>query len=324
LTPLAFRRKLLAWYRRHKRDLPWRRTSDPYRIWVSEIMLQQTQVSTVIPFYERFLDRFPTAPALAAAPETEVLAAWAGLGYYRRARFLHAAAKEITERHGGSFPNDPEARLPGIGRYTRAAILSIAYGRPLAVLDGNVARVLSRVRAIAGEPKKNEKRLWELAEELLEPSNPGDWNQAMMELGATVCLPAAPRCEICPVSDACEARRRGLQDELPTPAARKREVAVSLDCVVCDRGGRLLIERRAAGLLSDHWALPENGPAFEGGEPWGTVRHQITHHKVTLTVRPAKPKKRLEAGRYKWVPRTEAKRLLISSLWKKALQLTEP
>ncbi|MGH9679363.1 MAG: A/G-specific adenine glycosylase, partial [Candidatus Acidiferrales bacterium] len=199
-----FRRRLLAWFAEQKRDLPWRRTKDPYRIWLSEIMLQQTRVAAVIPYYERFVAKFPSVRALARARTETVLRHWAGLGYYSRAKNLQCAAKEMIVQHGGAFPRefDRALALPGIGRYTGAAVLSIAYEEPLAVLDGNVARVLARIGAVRGDLRAP--ALWrsleDAAQELLARNAPGDWNQAMMELGATLCTPKSPRCPECPVS----------------------------------------------------------------------------------------------------------------------------
>src|SRR6185503_20273858 len=198
----SLRRRLLAWYDRHGRDMPWRRTREPYPVWLSEIMLQQTQVATARPYYERFLKRFPTLDALADARPAEVLSAWSGLGYYRRARHLHEAVRRVRRDHGGRVPDDPEAfgALPGVGRYTTAAVLSICFDRPLAVLDGNVARVLSRLYALHESVRdpRGARRLWERAQALVPARNPGDWNQAVMELGAVICTPRAPRCGACP------------------------------------------------------------------------------------------------------------------------------
>src|ERR1700686_5037187 len=199
----AFQAQLLGWFAEAKRDLDWRRTRDPYRVWISEIMLQQTRVAAVLPYYRRFLARFPTVDALARARRESVLRSWAGLGYYSRARNLHRAAKEIVARHGGEFPSRMEEalELPGIGHYTAAAVLSIAYGEPHAVLDGNVARVLARLGAVRGDLRQPKKwgSLQKTASRLLPPKASGDWNQAMMELGATLCTPRAPRCAACPV-----------------------------------------------------------------------------------------------------------------------------
>src|SRR5712692_12103459 len=200
----AFRRQLLGWFRQFQRDLPWRHTKDPYRIWLSEIMLQQTRVAAAIPYYERFLLRFPDVHSLAAAPEEEVLRLWSGLGYYSRARNSQKAAQLIVAKHGGEFPSRLEAviALPGIGNYTAAAILSIAFGEKHAVLDGNVARVLARLGAIQGDLREQQRwqELQKNADRLLEPKSPGDWNQAVMELGATLCTPKSPQCLLCPVA----------------------------------------------------------------------------------------------------------------------------
>jgi A/G-specific adenine glycosylase len=226
----TFRKKLLGWFRQYQRDLPWRRTKDPYRIWLSEIMLQQTRVAAVIPYFERFLERFPDVHALAAAPQEEVLRLWSGLGYYSRARNLQSAAQEIVAKHGGLFPrNEKEAlALPGIGRYTAAAILSIAYGAKHAVLDGNVARVLARLFAVSGDLREG--RRWQSlqasADSLLDPKSPSDWNQAMMELGATLCTPQSPQCLLCPVAQFCRARKLGLADSIP--ARRKKRATENI------------------------------------------------------------------------------------------------
>lgn len=242
----AFRKQLLGWFRRYERDLPWRRTKDPYRIWLSEIMLQQTRVAAVIPYYERFLERFPNIHALAAAPQEEVLRLWSGLGYYSRARNLQRAAQEIIAKHGGIFPcSEKEAlALPGIGRYTAAAILSIAYGAKHAVLDGNVARVLARLFAVRGDLR--DARRWQSlqrsADALLAPQSPSDWNQAMMELGATLCTPKSPQCLLCPVTQFCQARKLGLADSLPAPRKKRTtENIVLAAAVLLDPRGRTLL-----------------------------------------------------------------------------------
>ena len=247
-----FRRQLLTWYDAHARDLPWREDQDPYRVWVSEIMLQQTRVAAVIEHYHGFLRRFPTVQKLAAAREASVLAAWSGLGYYRRARMLHAAAKLIARERRGVFPNTVEGwrELPGIGRYTSAAIASIAFGEPVAVVDGNVERVLQR---FSGEMLDGEK-VWQLAEELLESRRPGDFNQAMMELGATVCTPKSPSCLMCPVVDLC-ATRGEMAGIGKTSRQQKREIHYALD----RRDGKVFLVQRAANssLMAGMWELPE-------------------------------------------------------------------
>jgi A/G-specific adenine glycosylase len=231
-----FRKNLLAWFKQFQRDLPWRRTSDPYAIWLSEIMLQQTRVAAVIPYFERFLQHFPTIQDLAAAPEEDVLRLWAGLGYYSRARNLQNAARQIVALHNGAFPSDETnaLELSGIGNYTAAAILSIAFGKNLAVLDGNVARVVARLGAIRGDLRAGNRwlELQNAATKLLDPEHPGDWNQAMMELGATLCTPRAPQCLLCPVNEFCEARKKGLVDVIPEKRKRRDTVQVLLAAIV--------------------------------------------------------------------------------------------
>src|SRR5215831_786368 len=225
-----FRKNLLEWFGQFQRDLPWRHTSDPYRIWLSEIMLQQTRVVAVIPYYERFLERLPTVESLAEAPQDEVLRLWSGLGYYSRARNLQKAAQQIVAKHGGIFPRDVESvlALPGIGAYTAAAILSIAHQQSRAVLDGNVARVLARLGAIRGDLRANGSwlELQKTADHLLDQQSPGDWNQAVMELGATLCTPRSPQCLLCPVGEFCEARKEGLAGIIPEKRTKRNTVEV--------------------------------------------------------------------------------------------------
>jgi A/G-specific adenine glycosylase len=261
--PKAARRlraPILRWYRRVKRDLPWRRTTDPYAIWVSEVMLQQTTVAAVIPYWERFLARFPDTATLAAGREEDVLALWSGLGYYRRARALREGAIAVMERHGGRVPEEAEAllALPGIGRYTAGAIASLAFGRETPVVDGNVKRVFSRLFAIRGGASAvADRRYWAIAETLVRGRTPGDWNQAIMELGATVCTPRAPRCDICPLAGSCRARASGTQESFP--ARRKTEPVRVVPVAVAwiERGGRILLARRhAGGPLRGAWDLP--------------------------------------------------------------------
>jgi A/G-specific adenine glycosylase len=259
-----FRRRLLSWFAKRKRDLPWRRSKDSYRIWLSEIMLQQTRVAAVIPYYERFLENFPDVHALAGASADHVLKNWAGLGYYSRAKNLQSAAKEIVVRHSGEFPREYEAALslPGIGRYTAAAVLSIAYESPHAVLDGNVARVLSRIFAMHGDLRvpATWRKLESAAQDLLARKSPGDWNQAMMELGATVCTPKSPRCEECPAERWCRARKLGLEETLPEVRKKRTTVEVTLAAaVLIDPRGRTLLIRQAGGdgaLFSRMWQFP--------------------------------------------------------------------
>ena len=313
-----FRKKLLAWFRASHRDLPWRRTKDPYRIWLSEIMLQQTRVTTVIPYYERFLKHFPDVRALADAPEEKVLRLWAGLGYYSRARNLQKAAREIVARHDSRFPNTrvDALELPGIGAYTVAAILSIAYGKKMAVLDGNVARVLARLRALEGD-LRNASRWRELqatADTLIAAQNPGDWNQAMMELGATVCTPKSPQCLLCPVGEFCQARKRGLAETLPVKRERRANEEITLAALVLmDSAGKTLLlpppnatipthASDVAILLSRLWHFPTIrvqtdaeqevqqfcrtliGKRHVPGKfvPLRIVRHTVTYRHITV------------------------------------------
>jgi len=257
---VPLRRRLLGWYRRRRRDLPWRRTTDPYRIWVSEVMLQQTRVATAVPFYQTFLERFPDVEALGRAPVSDVLAAWAGLGYYRRARHLHAAAGVVVREHRGLLPDDPEtfARLPGVGRYTTGAVLSMGFGQPLPVLDGNVARVLSRMFMLdaAVRDPRGAKRLWALAEALVPRRGAGDWNQALMELGATVCAPRVPQCGRCPVRALCRAHAADAVERYPPVPPRRRPQIVRLAAAWIERGGRVLMARREGRLLEGLWEPP--------------------------------------------------------------------
>ena len=263
-SPLAdtLRDALLSWYDRAARDLPWRRTRDPYAVWVSEVMLQQTRVETAIPYYERFLGRFPTTGDLAAAAEDEVLALWSGLGYYRRARLLHAGAREVVERYGGRVPAEAEARrsLPGVGRYTAGAIGSIAFDREEAVVDGNVGRVLARLHCIETPLGRavTDRALWAMAAELVRGPRPGDLNQALMELGATVCTPASPRCGSCPVAPRCGALASGRVGELPVPKAVKAPRDVELVAVVATtaRPPRVWLERGEGSLFGGLWGVP--------------------------------------------------------------------
>jgi A/G-specific adenine glycosylase len=308
----AFSSRLLAWYDVHKRDLPWRRDRDPYRIWVSEIMLQQTRVAAVVEYYQRFLKRFPTVHELARAREASVLAAWSGLGYYRRARMLHAAAKAVVKNHAGQIPGaSSDLRvLPGIGRYTSAAIASIAFGEAVAVVDGNVERVLSRMsgQALSGEAA------WTCANRLLDSSRPGDFNQAMMELGATLCLPRQPKCLLCPLADACSTRGEGRR----TDQARrhKREVHYALKC----RGSSVFLVQRGgeAALMPGMWELPEiRGPLNR--EPSLTLRHSITVTDFVVQVH--RNQMPVQDGR--WVSRTSLAKLALTGLTRKILRAAE-
>ncbi|MFO1536022.1 MAG: A/G-specific adenine glycosylase, partial [Thermoplasmatota archaeon] len=247
----ADRRALLAWYRAGRRDLPWRRTSDPYAIWVSEAMLQQTRVEVATPYYGRWLRRWPTVQALAEAGEEEVLAAWSGLGYYSRARNLHRGAQAVVRKHGGRLPASVDGlrSLPGVGPYTAAAVGSIAFGLPAACVDGNVVRVVARVagirQAITGKVRS---RVEALAQEWLDPAAPGDWNQAMMELGATLCTPRKPRCAACPVAASCKSKGRD-PESIPRKAAAAKVTTERVQLAVVRRRGHVLLVRAPSGGL---------------------------------------------------------------------------
>ena len=287
--------KLLAYFDEHRRSMPWRETSDPYAIWVSEIMLQQTRVDTVIPYWERWLDRFPTVADLAAAELDAVLKAWEGLGYYSRARNLHRAARMVRERFGGRVPEavDTLRELPGVGEYTAGAVASIAYGVPIPAVDGNVRRVLARLYDLEA-PKPAQLR--ERAAALVPSERPGDFNQALMELGATVCTPRSPSCGVCPLGEWCEARRLGVQEQRPLPRPPKPipEETIRTAVLVREDGAMLVSRRPQDGLLGGLWEFP----GVRAGESWtepiagwldarirvtalDPVRHTFSHKRVT-------------------------------------------
>ena len=263
----GIREKLLLWYDREKRDLPWRRSRDPYAIWISETMLQQTRVDTVIPYYERFLQRFPSVYQLAEADTDDVLGHWAGLGYYSRARNLQTAARRVVDDFDGQLPDEAEGlrSLPGIGRYTAGAVASIAFDRPEPLVDGNVARVFARLLGIRDDIKQTctVDRLWQEAGALVRGPRPGDLNQAIMELGATVCTPRTPRCDACPLGRRCDARRQGDAESLPVKSRNRSPLAISATAVWLRRRGQILAVRRPPeGLMGGLWELP--GAEFEG------------------------------------------------------------
>jgi A/G-specific adenine glycosylase len=325
---------LLAWYRRGHRDLPWRRTTDPYAIWVSEIMLQQTRAQAVIPYYQRFLERFPTAGALAAATEEEVLALWAGLGYYSRARNLLRAARQVA---AGGFPRDYAAirALPGIGGYTAAAIASIAFQLPYAVVDGNVLRVVARVENDAADigSARTRERFGGIARQWMGRSRPGAFNQALMELGATVCLPANPLCRACPVSGGCRALREGTVAQLPVKLRRTAPVAIAAVLLLVRRGGRVLLRQKEAGArrMAGFWDLPapEELPAARIGRNLGEFRHSITHHRFTFTVNAATvnaaamkaPAARAAGPEFRWFTAAQLAGIPLGTAARKALRL---
>src|SRR5262245_1541706 len=301
-------RRLLDWFARCQRQLPWRRDRDPYRIWVSEVMLQQTQVATVIPYFERFLAAFPTLTDLAAASEQDVLRLWEGLGYYRRARDLHRAAREVVNRLGGEVPDDPEALkgLPGLGRYTLNAVLSQAFDRRLPILEANSQRVLCRVFGRIEDPSRNPLRawLWRTAEEILPRRRVGEFNQALMELGALVCTPSAPDCDHCPLRSKCQARRLGLQDSIPFRAEAPETIEVREVAVVLRRHSAVLLVQRpvTARQWANLWEFPHvelaDGETHEAaatrllhdltgmkgdvGPELLTIRHGVTRYAITM------------------------------------------
>ena len=273
------RAALLRWYDRNRRDLPWRRTRDPYAIWISETMLQQTRVEAVIPYYERFLAQFPTLKDLATADVEEVYERWAGLGYYSRARNLHAAAQRVVEDLGGRLPDDAASlrELPGIGRYTAGALASIAFDRPEPIVDGNVARVLARLHGIREDVKSKPvvDRLWREAAALADGPRPGDLNQALMELGATVCTPRSPRCLACPVRGHCDAAAAGDAEALPVKAPKKAPKLVEATAAWIERDGRVLAVRRPpGGLLGGLWELP-GGDLAPGEERAAALKRAV-------------------------------------------------
>jgi A/G-specific adenine glycosylase len=321
------RRRLLAWYGKNKRDLPWRRTRDAYRVWISEIMLQQTRVAAVIPYYERFLERFPGVSALASAPEQELLAAWAGLGYYSRARNLQRAARKIEEQ--GKFPHEYSALrgLPGIGDYTAAAIASIAFDLPHAVLDGNVLRVLSRLTGERGnvDSVQVRNRLREVAEQVLDPKRSGEFNQALMELGALVCLPKQPQCGKCPVARHCLALEQGAQNELPVKSIRPGSRRVEKELLVIERSGKILIWQRSRenGRLAGFWELPEPDQ-LEGaklGSRIGRFRHTIVN--TTFLCHVFRASLLIVPKGFRWLAKSKIHEVPLSTTAKKALQCME-
>jgi A/G-specific adenine glycosylase len=312
-NPRNIRIQLIRWYERHRRDLPWRRTSDPYAIWVSEIMLQQTRVAAVIPYYERFLKRFPRVQDLADVSESELLSLWSGLGYYSRARNMQTAARQIVE--AGAFPRDHESirELAGVGDYTAAAVASIAFDLPHAAIDGNVRRVVMR---LAGDASHD---IAAIATRLLPRRDPGRWNQAMMELGATVCLPREPLCSACPVAFACVANKRGIQHTLPPPRKKPATVRKERIVLVIRRKGRLLL--KPSTRVSGFWDLPE---VFEGarlGPALGNFRHAITNTQYYFEVREARLANHPPECR--WWGEGELAAIPLSTVAKKALRCLE-
>jgi len=347
-------RLLLDWYRTNKRDLPWRRTKDPYRIWVAEVMLQQTRVDTVIPYYERFLKKFPDVRTLARASEDSVLKAWESLGYYSRARHLHEAARVVVSQSGGVIPAgmDDLRKLPGVGAYTAGAILSIAFGRRVAAVDGNVIRVIARLFAVEDpvDGSKAKRRIGAIAQGLVPASEPGHYNQALMDLGSGICTPRSPACPACPLAMACRARRKGVQESIPVKrkaaAVPHREAAVAV--IRNERGEILLVKRPGRGLLGGLWRFP-GGVLEEGDAPSAwlrrslraelglnaipgrklfSVEHGYSHFTVTAhvfacTIRGAIPDSGGEE-QWRWVGMKGLSRLAVSRLEGKILKAMRP
>lgn len=318
-------RRLIAWYEAGHRDLPWRATDDPYRIWISEIMLQQTRAQAVIPYYNRFLRRFPTLEALAESAEEDVLTLWAGLGYYSRARNLRRAAQQMAGY--GGFPKDFEGlrALPGIGDYTAAAIASIAFGLPHAVLDGNVLRVVARVENDAADigSARTRQRFRDIAQAWLDVRRPGPFNQAMMELGATICLPKNPSCAECPLAAGCGARVAGTVAQLPIKLRRIAPIKLEGTLLIVRYEGKTLLRRRAASesRMAGFWDLPSPAdlPGARIVRKLGEIRHTITHHRYTLTV--ALAETRAAKSPFRWFDSAELEGVPLSTTARKALAL---
>ena len=329
---------LLAWYDKNARDLPWRRNPAPYRVWVSEIMLQQTRVETVLPYFERFVAALPDIPALAQADENLLMKLWEGLGYYGRARNLHRAARIVMEKYGGELPSSPEElrSLPGIGDYASGAIASIAFGRPAAAVDGNVLRVLARLLAsredVASPATKHRFRL--IARDMLPESKPGDFNQAMMDLGATVCIPGAePRCNVCPLCASCEGRRKGIQAELPVKAAKKPRAVAEVTILILKSGEKtLLVRRPPKGLLAGLWGpvaldgwlderevtdrLASRGAAVRSIRKIEDSKHVFTHVEWRMNAFTVEADEFIAVGDSVWADAEDLKKYAVPSAFK--------
>ena len=336
-----FSTRIIAWQKRHgRRDLPWQNTRDPYRIWLSEIMLQQTQVATVIPYFARFLEKFPTLRDLARASEDEVLALWSGLGYYSRGRNLLRAAQIVAEKFSGEFPKgmDDILALPGVGQSTAAAISAFAFGERQAILDGNVKRVFARQFGVAGFPgeKKIETKLWSVANEALPKKNIESYTQGLMDLGATVCLRTRPLCLACPVEESCIAKREGRIKELPTPRPRKAVPEKSSTMLIIAHAGEVLLEKRPpTGVWAGMWCFPEliNGASprdvcrdrygleTKPLKPWGVLQHGFTHFKLSITPQPITVQKKLARAAEPGVMWLSIKDALVAAIPKPVREL---
>ncbi len=341
LVSTSFPTCLLAWFAANARDLPWRRERTPYRVWLAEVMLQQTQADAVVPYYERFLARFPTIQALAAAPSEDVLKAWEGLGYYARARNLHVAAQKIVTEHGGELPDTFEGllALPGVGRYTAGAVASLAFGRDVAAVDGNARRVLARIFAVREDVSRPaaQRELEALATSLLPPGRAGDFNEALMELGATLCTPRVPRCGDCPLRDLCRAYAQGEQESLPVRRPRRKIPHYDVTAAVITHDGFVLVtQRHADDMLGGLWEFPggkceegetlqeclareireELGIEIEVGEPLVVVEHAYSHFRITLHAflcrSVAGEPRCLDCAAFRWATLTELDALPMS------------
>lgn len=316
----SLRARLAAWYGANARDLPWRRTRDPYAIMVAEFMLQQTQVATVIPFYERWLARFPDFKTLAVAGEAEVLAHWQGLGYYARARNLHRAAQRVVAEFGSALPPDPEviARLPGIGRYTAGAIASFAFDRPVAAIDANIARVLARLLDLR-EPidsARGAAALWAAAENLLPASGGARHTSALMELGALLCTPARPKCLLCPVRGHCHTRE---PESLPVKKPRRKTVALREDCAWIVARRHILLEQQTGARWRGLWKLPALAARPASAPPLTALTYPFTHHRVSLSVFAAPPPPRI-APPLQWFLLAELRDIAIAAPHRRAVE----
>jgi A/G-specific adenine glycosylase len=353
-THANFAQRLLDWFAAEARDLPWRHNHSPYRVWLAEVMLQQTQVDTAVPYYERFLARFPTVEALAAAPLEEVLKLWEGLGYYARARNLHAAARQVVAEHTGQIPDTFETllTLSGVGRYTAGAVASIAFGQDVPAVDGNVRRVLARVFAVREDVSRSgtQRELETLAQSLLPPGHAGAFNEALMELGATVCTPRAPKCDRCPLRALCQAHAAGEQESLPVKRPRRRTPHYDVTAAVTvGQDGRVLVaQRNADDMLGGLWEFPggkcEEGEtlpecleremreeldvAVEVGEPLTVVKHAYTHFRITLHAFRCRiiagDPRCLDCAAFRWVDPAELDALPMSVADRKIAQALRP
>jgi A/G-specific adenine glycosylase len=325
----AIRFRLLEWFDTNQRDLPWRRTRDPYRVWLAETMLQQTRVAVVVDYYQRFLEEFPTIQKLARARLDPVLRLWAGLGYYQRARNLHLAAKQIVREHNGKFPRRLEAALalPGVGAYTARAVLSIAYQVPVAVVDGNVARALVRLFRLEDADPNDRERLQPLADRLADGQRPGDFNQALMELGSTICLPRRPRCKACPLAQLCAARQAGVEERIGVRRQKRVRPTVTLSVLVARRNGRVLVARETSGFFSGLWHFPYvkgarvNGLArslgANGLRPLIRFTHQTTMRDLDLRVFEARADSGAAVPGSRWVRLAALARMGIGTATRK-------